>query len=243
MDTSLTQVSAENAFAERLPLIAEVVGPAGAGKTTLVLALSQRNERIRTVFSLRRVRYIPSFVGHAFSLLPTFLRQSRNGSGFTWQEIRLMTHLEAMQHAFGRTAPNYRGVTILDQGPVYMLARLHSFGFGNVRGRSLAQWWSDLLDRWAANLDMLIWLDASDMTLVDRIHARGKWHSVKEKPEQEAVQFLAGFRASCEQIIARLTAHGGPRVLYFNTDRDAPDQIVAEILAEFDSKRVWGRRA
>ena len=91
-----------------------------------------------------------------------------------------------------------------------------------------------MLKQWASALDMVIWLDAPDAILVERIRARSKWHLVKEKPEQVANKFLARFRTSYDQIIARLTANCGPRVLRFNTKQESLDQIVDKALAAFD---------
>jgi hypothetical protein len=176
---------------------------------------------------------MPFLVSNAFLLLPTILRQYRERKRFTWREIRMMVRLKAMHHVLGRPVSNNGAVTIVDQGPVYTLARLHEFGFERSKSQSLGGWWDNSLNQWATTLDAIIWLDAPDAILVERIYARDKWHSVKRQSEHEAYTFLARFRTSYGQVIAQLAASGGPKVLCFNTGQEALDQIAGQVLAAF----------
>jgi hypothetical protein len=217
------------------PLVAEIAGPAGAGKSTLLLALNQHDPTIRSVSNLRSVGYAPFLAGSAVALLPMMLRQYRARKRLAWREMRMMLRLQAMHYLLGRRLAQNSAMTILDQGPVYTLARLHEFGFADAKSRKGADWWGRILGQWAASLDLIIWLDAPDATLARRIDTRTKWHSVKGQPEHEIYHFLARFRMSYEQIIAQLTAHGGPRVLCFNTDQETLDQITNAVLAAFRS--------
>src|SRR5215211_945911 len=162
----------------RRPLIVEIVGPAGAGKTTLLHALCQHDPEIRAVLGLRRLRSMPFLAGHAVLLLPTILRWYHNRKGFSWREIRMMVRLQAMHHVLGPNVLNDSAVTLIDQGPVYTLARLHECGFENVNNRHLKKWWNGVLTQWASTLDLIIWLDAPDTILAGRIDTRNKWHSV-----------------------------------------------------------------
>jgi deoxyadenosine/deoxycytidine kinase len=225
----------------RRPLLVEVVGPAGAGKTTLLRALCQHDPQIRAVLGLRRLRYMPFVAGHTVLLLPTILRRYRNRKEFSWREIRMMVRLQTMHHVLGSNALNNSAVTLVDQGPVYTLARLHEYGFEDVNSQQLTQWWDRVFTQWASTLDLIIWLDAPDAILAERIDTRNKWHAVKGRPEQETYRFLARFRTSYEQVIAKLTTQGGPRVLCFKTDQAAPDQITHQVLAAFRSNIASNR--
>jgi cytidylate kinase len=216
-------------------LIVELVGPAGAGKTTLSRALCHRDGRISIVarFRVRKLGHLPFFVSNALLLLPTFLHEARQGRRLAWHEIKAMVYLTGWQQVVRREAPNHSTVVILDQGPVFQLARLHGFGPENIHGKRFEKWWAIVLERWASALDMVIWLDAPDAILLDRIRTRSKWHLVKDEPEQEACKFLARYRTSYEQMISALTANSGPRVLRFDTEQESPDRVADNLLLEF----------
>lgn len=144
-----------------------------------------------------------------------------------------MVYLQAWHHVLERQAPNGGRITILDHGPIYRLALLREFGPELIKGPSLGEWWDRTLDQWAASLDMVIWLDAPDATLLRRIHDRDRWHVIQEKPDRDASDLLARYRASFENVIARLTAPGDPKVLCFDTDEESLSQIVDRVLATF----------
>jgi len=219
---------------ERQPLVVEIVGPAGTGKTTLLRALSQYNKNIQAVFHLRRIKYIPFYAGNALLLLPVFLRQWNEGRGFTWREINWMIRLKASHHILKRRALGDGPIIILDQGPVYTLTRLSEHRPERAKGHCFDNWCKSMLQEWAATLDMVIWLDAPDKVLMERIHTRDKWHLVKDNSEQEAYKFLANSRTLIEQAIAKLATKGGLNVMRFDTDRASLDQIVDNVRIALD---------
>ena len=54
------------------------------------------------------------------------------------------------------------------------------------------------------------------------------------KPEPEALRFLARYRASYQQILAKLTANGGPTLYQFDTSHTSIEQIAEKVLAACD---------
>lgn len=200
-------------YSSARPLVAEIIGPPGAGKSTLLVALREQHPGVRSVFQMRSMGYLPALLGSAARQLPRLARQR------SWWQARQLVRLGAMQRAFSRPAAGV--ATIVDQGPVYTLARMH--------GASLAA--DDSLYRqWASALDLVIWLDAPDAVLIERIDGRPKPHAVKGRPERESAAYLAGLRASFAYVVARLQAQGGPRVLRFDTSQAGLGQIAAQVL-------------
>jgi hypothetical protein len=108
------------------PLVVEVIGPAGSGKTTLATALCRRPE-ITAGIELSRASHVPHLIHHTLLLLPVFLLVRGDGGWLTRKEMRSMTYLRAWPRQLTRT-PAERAVTILDHGPVFRLARLRAFG-------------------------------------------------------------------------------------------------------------------
>ena len=95
-----------------------------------------------------------------------------------------------------------------------------------------------MLREWATMMDMVIWLDAPDEVLVERVHARSKWHAVKERSDEGAKNLLAHYRILYEQTIARLTTIGNPQVLCYDTSRNSLKQIVDQTSAAFNLSKL-----
>jgi shikimate kinase len=221
-----------NTIVAKPPLVVELIGPAGAGKTTLARALSQRDEKILVAadIQLRKMEHILFFSGHAPFLLPVFVRRFRYGRGFTWEEIKAMVYLKAWPRVLKQEATHSATIILLDHGPIFKLATLNAFGPERLKCQGFEQWWDDMFKQWALTLDMVIWLDAADTNLVERINTRSQRHLVKGQSEQEATKFLARYRTSYEQVMEKLRAYGGPRLLQFDTSQTSIDQILDEIL-------------
>jgi hypothetical protein len=114
---------------------------------------------------------------------------------------------------------------VFDQGPLYLLSE------AQLLEERLRDWRRENLDTWAEILDAVVWLDAPDAVLVDRIDGRGKWHRVKGQPAEIAIDVLGEARAVYEGIISRLEGHdNGPTVLRFDTSRIAPEDVADVVI-------------
>lgn len=213
------------------PLLVELVGLAGAGKTTLEQVISQRDQEIQAVFPPHKARYVPFLINTAFLWLPIYLRQYRHSRWFTWKEIRLMAYLQVWPRYLRRQIPRHSKVAVLNPGSVYWLAALRELGPPITTSQLYKRWWNSMLGQWATLLDMVIWLDSPDRILLERIHTRDEWHEAKEQPQQETLQRFARLRTCYREITSTMTANCGPRVLRFRTDQSSPDQIADRVLA------------
>jgi hypothetical protein len=81
---------------------------------------------------------------------------------------------------------------------------------------------------------MIVWLDAADSYLLERIRTRDKGHVVKNEAAPIVFEFLARYRKAYDYTLSMLeTKTSGPRVLRFDTGRYTPGEIVNCLLAEF----------
>ena len=219
---------------KRSPLIVEIVGPAGVGKTTFLRALSRQHENLRPIFGFQHIKHIPDFLRNAVLLLPVFLCRCNHRRRYTRKEMRWMIRLQASRQILQRKTLSRRPIIILDQGPIYTLTRLSDYRAESGKCQCFVKWWNRMLREWATTMDMVIWLDAPDEVLVERVYARSKWHAAKEQSNEGAKNLLAHYRILYEQTMAKLTTMGHPKVLCYDTSRDSLKQIVEQTSAAFN---------
>ena len=203
--------------------LVELAGPAGSGKTTLVTALCAADPTIRV--GLR--------TGHgavAAGLLaasPTLLRARTGAPGRWWTtgELRAIGYLAAWQRPAGHRPA---GTTLLDHGPTFRLASLLVGGPPMVRTRAFHRWWMRTSVAWGLLLDTVVWLDAADEVLIDRIRERDRDHRVREASDEDAGHFLAGYRTAYDATLDVLL-RTGMRVVRIDTSAAAPDVLAATL--------------
>jgi deoxyadenosine/deoxycytidine kinase len=216
--------------------VVEIVGPAGAGKTTLCQALACHAECIRfeNFPDVRKVADAPFFISNGLHLIPSLLRLYQpNSRQLTRREFAWMSILNGWSALLRRESNEGNKVIILDQGPLYLLAEMQLFGPEYLKQKAAERLWNDLYDRWKAALYMVVWLDASNDVLLDRIRTRRQEHIVKTQPATVVYEFLDRYRVEYEFILSILTAkESGLKVLKFDTGRQQPKDIEDQFLYE-----------
>lgn len=76
---------------------------------------------------------------------------------------------------------------------------------------------------------MLVFIH-TDPILEKRNNSRNQRHAVKGKSRLEVSQFLARYRVSYEQILAKLTTYGRPILFQFDTSQTTIEKIVDKVL-------------
>lgn len=214
------------------PYLVELVGPAGAGKTSLIQALTTRSEMflIGSDLQLRKIEHLPIFLSYVPFLMQDILGQGQPSRRFTWDEIKSIVYLKGGPKILDQQAENSAKTILLDHGPVFKLATLNEFGPDRLKNEDYESWWQSMFKQWASILDLIIWLDASDKVLKERINSRSQNHAIKGKSEQEGSIFLGRYRSSFEQILENFKVYGGPTLLQFDASQSTFDQIVDEVL-------------
>jgi adenylate kinase family enzyme len=219
------------------PIVIELVGPAGAGKSTLTDALRQKGQNVRanTFPSIREARNLPFFLQNALVLLPTLLALycNRNEGLVSSEQVVWMMILNGWHRQLKKAAR--QETIILDQGPIYFLAEL--LRFGPPRFRQIAsRWWESVCQEWAKVLDGVVCLDTPDQTLMERIRARKKNHGVKAHSDQWAMQFLAQYRQAQGDVLQCMAGKTGSlKLLNIDTSQTSLDETIETIFAWLDS--------
>lgn len=220
----------------------ELVGVAGTGKTTLAHTLSQRTKRITLGEHpyFRKVEHIPFFIWNTLVMVPTFIRlYTRYGiKCLTPRETAWMVILHGWHHMLRRQASHDGSIIVMDQGPVSIMAELSVMGPKFMQNHDVNKWWESTIEAWADVLDLLIWLDTSDPTLLKRVRTRDKWHLIKEQNDPEALDFNAQYRSVYSHVISVLTSRAnGPKVFRFDTGQASLDETVDKMLTVLDLRK------
>lgn len=226
---SLSRVPPELTRRPRTRWVAEVLGPAGAGKTTVVRAL-KKQIAIRDEFLASwpdKLRVLGSITRE---LMPAYMREWTGSRGFNLEEFRRLLRVMTLHRALKQASFTDGTIAIIDHGPICMLGMVQAFGPMFVSSRQFARWWDAAINLWSGTLDMVLWLDAPDTTLVQRINLRKDRHVLKGKSFQQASMFLQRCRLSYELILSEMKVRGGPVVLRFDTGNVSTDDIVNQLL-------------
>ena len=215
----------------------EIVGVAGAGKSTLTRTLCERGPGWRIAEDLHtRARSQWPYVLHAAPRVMALL--ARGGGArpwLSWDELKFLVYVVEWDR-FLDDRPEYRrGVTILDQGPIFALARLEWAAKPVISSPAYRRWRADMLRRWSAALDVVVWLDAPDAILLERIDAREQSHAAKGRPADEALAFIAAYRRAYDSLLVDVERLGGARVLRFDTAQRSTGDIASALIRDLAS--------
>jgi adenylate kinase family enzyme len=207
--------------------VIEIAGVAGSGKTTVAAPL-RAELGLAGVYRLPRLRTLACLARSLALAGPALLADPQPRS--PWFDLRLLAQGDAMQDDL--TASAVGAPLLLDQGPVYFhVVSTFLILRGPHRERLHARL-ARRLERFAPNLRAVVFLDASDATLVARIEGREKEHLVKGSSPAEARAFVAGYRAAYLALLERLaSAHGVP-VVRLSTEAATPAEVARRAAAE-----------
>lgn len=233
----LNRTSEIDVHCQKTPRVVEIIGPAGAGKSTLYKALGDYPEHIRLSDfpDVRKIADAPFFIKYGLQLVPSLFRMyQRTSRQLTRREFAWMSILNGWPFVLQKDMKKSSQVVVLDQGPVYLLAEMRLSGPEYLKSDAAEKLWQGLYSRWSATLDMIVCLDAADETLLERIRTRDQEHIVKDEATIEVFGFLERFRQTYDFVLSALqTNTSGIRVLRFDTGTQQLREILDRLLVEF----------
>jgi deoxyadenosine/deoxycytidine kinase len=212
------------------PCLIEVAGVAGAGKSTLTRSVCEPpGFHVGGFIHARR----PSHLLQVVMATPRSIRVLVSGGwrspGMSWAEFKLMVYVTRWRSVLRRETARRGGITVLDQGPIYALVRLKAEAKPFTTTRAFERWWDAMLGLWARELEVVVWLDAPDEVLRERINGRPQHHRQKGERADEAQRFLSRYRLAFEDALSTMEALGTPEVLRYDTQRTTTAQLASTI--------------
>jgi hypothetical protein len=211
----------------------EIAGVAGAGKTALRELLCARDLGWVAADSLhtRRPAHLPYLALGLPTVGPLAAAAARRGPRPPWPDVKDAVYISVWHHFLAAHADAPGRTLLLDQGPLFALARLRWAHSPLTAAPGFALWWEESLARWAAELDGVVWLDAPDEVLLDRINARPRAHLVKGRPAREASRFLGASRWALAEVLEAASAATGVPILSIGTEACTAEQAADQVAA------------
>jgi len=210
------------------PLLVELVGPPGAGKSTVFEGLL-RDGRIEPRPILRRREPSSLAVWNLLAALVLLGRHRMLNRSMTWL-LPELAYLRALPKLLDQRPPER--IVVFDQGPIFFLTR------PQVLVPRLARWRNSTFDTWSSLLDVIVLLEAPDDVLIERINARSKVHRMKGSTAATATEFLADHHAVFREPLERLDRAEGTTVLRFDTSSRSAEEVVEEVVARLTTLRA-----
>jgi shikimate kinase len=208
----------------------EIVGLAGTGKSTLVEALLDRHHdwRVADFIHARTPSHFRYFV-HSTPGIVGLVAHGFGRPATGWEEVKMYVYASEW-HRYLRAHPEYEsGVTLLDQGPLFALARLLWGGGAVTRSSWFRSWKSRAVARWTLELDTIVELTAPDHVLFERINEREKKHPAKGKSARETVDILGEHRRAYADVLEEVERSGHVRLLRFDTSKRSLEEVAGEL--------------
>ena len=209
----------------------EIVGVAGTGKSTLARTLADRDPGNRIADSLHtKTSAHWAYVAHsAPRVLPLVARSARVRPPFDWEETKFIVYVTEWRRFLRRACRDDSGLVILDQGPIFALARLLWGRKPVTATREFEHWLDEHVAAWSVDLDGIVWLVAPEEVLLARINEREQDHEAKGRSIRDGLDVLLAHQSAYAALFERLEALGKPPVFTFDTSVMSPVRIAEEI--------------
>ena len=215
----------------------EILGVAGAGKSTLATRLAAgAGVEMADFIHARRPSHLLEVVRGIPRLLPILFVGVTHSPRMSWPEWKLLVYVTRWRSFLERRTPSGT-VLLFDQGPLYALVRLEAEEKPFTTRRAFERWRDEMLAGWVGELSLVVFLDAPDAVLWDRINGRPQGHKAKSEEATEGLRFIARYRRSFEALLRKVEESGGPQVLRFDTGSTTPAQIAERVDAVLRSAR------
>lgn len=204
----------------------ELMGPAGSGKSTLIHhLLSESQIEFQAVKTPSTCESLLKLAGMGRMITSSWSTRAGDRK-LSWAEIRSMIYLEAWKNIDRQPRPHS---VLFDHGPAFRLATLREYGPSILKSDRFQKWYQQNLDFWSNSLSHVIWLDAPDAVLLERIQTRDQQHVCQNMQRAEAFDYLKKYRAALESTLNQMQSSGNVIVTRFHSERSSSEEIAGQV--------------
>ena len=221
------------------PRRVEIVGVAGTGKSTLTRALVEGCPACHGADSLHtRLPAHWRYVAHGIPrVLPLLTRTAGRRPVLSWDEVKFLVYVSEWSRYLDSRPEHRSGITVLDQGPLFALARLLWGGKPATAGPTFRAWLEQMVAHWSRELDLVVWLDAPDNVLVARINHRRQGHEAKGREDEDALALLERHRNAYGRVLDEVSRLGRLPVRRLDSATRSPAELVDELVRIFEEMK------
>jgi hypothetical protein len=147
---------------------------------------------------------------------------------FDWEETKFIVYVTEWRRVLRRDCRDDAGLIVLDQGPIFALARLLWGRKPVTATEEFERWLDEQVAAWSVALDGIVWLVAPEEVILGRINDREQDHEAKGRSVREGFDVLQAHQNAYAVLFKRLEALGRP-ILTFDTSVMSPVRIAEEI--------------
>jgi deoxyadenosine/deoxycytidine kinase len=234
---------------DKNPIICEIVGLAGVGKSSLLEELKQQNFE-NVGISFRNLVSWPLQSIAIAKVLPVYLKillerkvenrpayaayKAKHGPLAT--EFRHMTYLQLGIELFSQDSfLQGKRMMIFEEGPIFKLAWLYLFGSIQY-SKTAMLWWHHMASTWVRHLTHCVTLTASVPVMLERVHNREQSHNLKGLSAIDCNHFYSDYYKTFDLLMEKYFRNQKIRHLTIDTEandiKSVSSQVTKIILAE-----------
>ncbi len=203
----------------------EVIGVAGAGKTTITGNINRYFPDWNTNFTLPRWKFALYVLINLLRYWVPLLRFSEPGQRGV--NLKLLAHMDAMVSNISNR--HREEILFFDQGIIFAYASLITNSFKRLPQQQKDSIYQRVMIRYFTCLDFAIFLEADKDILSQRVLSRTTPHRLKSFSESEVEDFFRDYERVFAQLKQSLVGHGC-KVVEIDSSTKSIDEVWAEFL-------------